>query len=35
MPVSGWIMFVVACIVLYGGLGLCILIALKKTNKKN
>ncbi|MHC4584179.1 MAG: MetS family NSS transporter small subunit [Planctomycetota bacterium] len=33
MPLSGWIMFVVGCLVLYGGLALCISIAIRNRNK--
>ncbi|MBN1782598.1 MetS family NSS transporter small subunit [bacterium] len=29
MPLSAWIMFVFGCVVLYGGLGICVFIALK------
>ena len=34
MPVSAWIMLVFGCIVLYGGLGICITIA-RRGKKKN
>lgn len=30
MPVSAWIMFAFGCVVLYGGLAVCIGIAIKK-----
>ncbi|HDN97597.1 MAG: hypothetical protein DRP67_02520 [Candidatus Omnitrophota bacterium] len=30
MPVSAWIMFIFGCLVLYGGLALCIYISLKR-----
>jgi hypothetical protein len=30
MPVSAWIMFAFGCLVLYGGLALCISIAIRK-----
>jgi hypothetical protein len=29
MPLSGWIMLIFGCLVLYGGLGVCIYIARK------
>ncbi len=38
MPVSAWIMFGFGCVVLYGGLILCLLVAYKNRNiqkKKN
>ena len=35
MPVSGWLMFIIACVVLYGGLVICISIAIKGKDKKN
>jgi len=34
MPVSAWIMFVFGCLILYGGLGLCIAIARRSQKKK-
>ena len=33
MPLSAWIMFLAGCVILYGGLGLCIGIAVHKRNK--
>ncbi|MBN1360664.1 MAG: MetS family NSS transporter small subunit [Sedimentisphaerales bacterium] len=33
MPLSAWIMFVFGCTVLYGGLGYCIALAIRKRNK--
>ena len=33
MPLSAWIMFIFGCVVLYGGLGLCITIAIRKRTK--
>jgi len=30
MPISAWIMFAFGCLVLYGGLALCIGIAVRK-----
>ncbi|MHC4168998.1 MAG: MetS family NSS transporter small subunit [Planctomycetota bacterium] len=33
MPLSGWIMFVFGCVVLYGGLAICIGIAMRKRDK--
>ena len=33
MPVSAWIMLVFGCLVLYGGLAVCIRIALRKRDK--
>lgn len=32
MPASAWIMFVFGCVTLYGGLALCLVIALKHRN---
>ncbi len=34
MPLSAWIMFIFGCLVLYGGLALCIGIAIRKRNKQ-
>jgi hypothetical protein len=34
MPASAWIMLGLGCIVLYGGLGLCIWIAYRHKIKK-
>ena len=34
MPVSAWIMFTLGILVLYGGLGICIYIALKEGGEK-
>ncbi len=33
MPLSAWIMFIFGCTVLYGGLALCIAIAIRKRHK--
>ena len=33
MPLSAWLMFIFGCAVLYGGLTVCILIALRKKSK--
>jgi hypothetical protein len=33
MPLSAWIMFIFGCVVLYGGLALCISIAIRKRGK--
>ncbi len=33
MPLSAWIMFVFGCVVLYGGLAICISIAIRKRDK--
>ena len=33
MPLSAWIMFLLGCLILYGGLALCIGIAIRKRNK--
>lgn len=33
MPLSAWIMFLAGCVILYGGLALCIGIAVHKRNK--
>lgn len=30
MPLSAWIMLVFGCVVLYGGLAVCIAIAMRK-----
>ncbi|MGB2863835.1 MAG: MetS family NSS transporter small subunit [Sedimentisphaerales bacterium] len=35
MPLSAWIMFLLGCLVLYGGLALCIGIAIRKRNKQD
>ncbi|MHC4738156.1 MAG: MetS family NSS transporter small subunit [Planctomycetota bacterium] len=34
MPASAWIMFLLGCLILYGGLALCIAIAIRN-HKKN
>jgi hypothetical protein len=34
MPLSAWIMFLAGCVILYGGLALCIGIAVHKRNKQ-
>ena len=34
MPISAWLMLVFGCLVLYGGLGVCIAIA-RKGNAMN
>ena len=34
MPLSAWIMLIIGCLVLYGGLALCIGIAVRKSKKK-
>ncbi len=34
MPTSAWIMLVIGCLVLYGGLALCIGIAVRSSKKK-
>ncbi len=34
MPISAWIMFAFGCLVLYGGLALCIGIAVFKQKHK-
>lgn len=33
MPLSAWIMFIFGCVVLYGGLAVCIAIAIRHRNK--
>lgn len=33
MPLSAWLMLIFGCLVLYGGLILCIAIAIRKRNK--
>ena len=33
MSLSAWIMFLAGCVILFGGLGLCIGIAVRKRNK--
>ena len=33
MPLSAWIMLVFGCLVLYGGLAVCIAITLRKKKK--
>jgi len=35
MPVSAWIMLVFGCLVLYGGLGICLFIAMRKRKREN
>ncbi len=34
MPTSAWIMFIFGSVILYGGLALCIGIAMHKSKKK-
>lgn len=34
MPISAWIMLVVASLILYGGLIACIVIAIRKSSSK-
>ncbi|MCP4452810.1 MAG: MetS family NSS transporter small subunit [Planctomycetes bacterium] len=34
MPTSAWIMFIFGSVILYGGLALCIGIAVRSSNKK-
>ncbi len=33
MPLSAWIMFLFGCVVLYGGLAVCITIAIRRRDK--
>lgn len=33
MPLSAWLMFIFGCVVLYGGLAICIGIAIRKRDK--
>jgi len=33
MPLSAWVMFIFGCTVLYGGLAICIGIAIRKRDK--
>jgi hypothetical protein len=33
MPLSAWLMLIFGCLVLYGGLALCITIAIRKRSK--
>jgi len=33
MPLSAWLMLIFGCLVLYGGLALCITIAIRKRKK--
>jgi len=33
MPLSAWIMFAFGCLILYGGLAVCITIAIRKRRK--
>jgi hypothetical protein len=33
MPISAWIMFIFGCVILYGGLAVCIGIAIRKRDK--
>ncbi len=33
MPLSAWLMFIFGCVVLYGGLAVCIGIAIRKGKK--
>jgi len=33
MPLSAWLMFIFGCAVLYGGLAICIGIAIRKRDK--
>jgi hypothetical protein len=35
MPISAWIMFLFGCVVLYGGLALCIRIAIRNRNRSS
>ncbi|MDD3839176.1 MAG: MetS family NSS transporter small subunit [Clostridia bacterium] len=34
MPISAWIMLLFGCVVLYGGLGYCLNIAIKNGRNK-
>ncbi len=34
MPIMGWIMLAFGCAVLYGGLGICLSIAIRNRNRK-
>ena len=33
MPLSAWLMFIFGCVVLYGGLAVCIGIAIRNRDK--
>ncbi|MEE4312124.1 MAG: MetS family NSS transporter small subunit [candidate division KSB1 bacterium] len=33
MPLSAWIMFIFGCVILYGGLAVCLFIANRNKNK--
>lgn len=35
MPVTAWIMLIFGCLVLYGGLAICLSIALKNKKTKS
>ncbi|MBN2056447.1 MetS family NSS transporter small subunit [bacterium] len=32
MPLSAWIMLIIGCLLLYGGLGICLVIASRGRN---
>jgi len=34
MPISAWIMLIIGCLVLYGGLAVCIGIAVRSSRQK-
>ena len=34
MPLSAWLMFIFGCVVLYGGLAICIGIAIRRRDKQ-
>ena len=34
MPTSAWIMLIIGCLVLYGGLAMCIGIAMRSAKEK-